>query len=207
MASSVIANGIKVSNGLNTEGTSDTTKDVGSAVWWNPLIMNSGGGESAEQNVAGDPSSRTPSVTSLLEGEIHLDSDLFPTCDVPFLSVSYTVSASITSATQDLTVERVRPAPAPSTSPPVSPRSSRRFSQRLSQILSPSSVKNAILGAANDALKDLENVASTAVEIVTVKGEGDPIPVSFMPRSAPKKVDLSIVKEVEYSGVVVAGFV
>ncbi|KAJ2930876.1 hypothetical protein H1R20_g6213, partial [Candolleomyces eurysporus] len=186
MASSVIANGIKVSNGLNTEGTSDTTKDVGSAVWWNPLIMSSGGGESVEENVAGDPSS----LTSLLEGEIHLDSDLFPTCDVPFLSVTYNVSASITSTTQDLTVERVRPAPAPSTSPPVSP-----------------SVKNAILGAANDALKDLENVASTPVQIVTVKGEGDPIPVSFMPRSAPKKVDLSVVKEVEYSGVVVAGFV
>ncbi|KAJ2915631.1 hypothetical protein MD484_g4814, partial [Candolleomyces efflorescens] len=207
MASSVIANGIKVSNGSNAEGTSDTTREVGSAVWWNPLIM-SGAAEDAEQDAAGDASApaKTPSVTSLLEGEIHLDSDLFPTCDLPFLSASYTVSASITSTTQDLIVERVLPTTVLPPSPPVSPRSSRRFSKRLSQILSPSSVKNAI-NAANEALKNLENVASTPVQIVTVKEEGDPIPVTFMPRSAPKKVDLSIVREVEYSGVVVAGFV
>jgi hypothetical protein len=76
MASSVIANGIKVSNGSNAEGTSDTTREVGSAVWWNPLIMSGGDGEGVEQNVAGDPISCEQS-SSHLRRFILADPNLF----------------------------------------------------------------------------------------------------------------------------------
>lgn len=80
-----------------------------------------------------------------------------------------------------------------------------RFPRRLSEILSLSS---SITGAKGKgpAENDTENVAFRAVEVVTVKGDG-PIPVSFTPRSAPKRVDLSSVREIEYSGAPVAGFV
>ena len=54
----------------------DVTKQVGpSAVWWSP--RGAGSGECAD---------RTDVI--MLEGEMHLDGDLLPSCDVPFLLVS-----------------------------------------------------------------------------------------------------------------------
>ena len=118
-------------------------------------------------------------------------------------TLQYTVSVSVNSPTQELTLELVQSPGSPSSSPQVSPRSSKRFSRRLSEILS-------LTGSADGRSKrtaqdSTENTSYTVVQIVTVGGEG-PTPVSFMPRSARKKVDLSSVREIEYFGPVIAGF-
>ncbi|TEB23785.1 hypothetical protein FA13DRAFT_1402892 [Coprinellus micaceus] len=152
----------------------DETKKVGpSAVWWSP--RGAGSGEYA---------ARANVVT--LEGEMHLDGDLLPSCDVPFLLVSYTVSVDL-SQSQELLVECIQDASNGSPSPPSSP-------------VTPTSRRTSRFTRSVD-LRDKQGLSkcdvSLPVTIVTVKASG-PHPIGYMPRAVVQKPDRSEVQEVEY---------
>jgi hypothetical protein len=171
----------------------DETKKVGpSAVWWSP--RGAGSGEYA---------ARANVVT--LEGEMHLDGDLLPSCDVPFLLVSvsafdlssrltltgggtcqYTVSVDL-SQSQELLVECIQDTPNGSPSPPSSP-------------VTPTSRRTSRFTRSVD-LRDKQGLSkcdvSLPVTIVTVKASG-PHPIGYMPRAVVQKPDRSEVQEVEY---------
>ncbi|KAF5329050.1 hypothetical protein D9611_013871 [Ephemerocybe angulata] len=173
-ASSTVLNGFRTHSG---EEERERRKKIGTtAVWWRPR------GLGAQNNVV-------EAGTSLLEGELHLDPGLFPSCEVPFLSVSYVVSAYL-SDSQDLAVECLSRPEINLPSPPATPTRPKRFS--------PPSYpsQDLYLRATVDKKKA---VASLPVKICTVKGEG-PLPVHFMPRPvaiAPNKTE---VQDVEMMG-------
>ncbi|KAG2012991.1 hypothetical protein CC2G_009934 [Coprinopsis cinerea AmutBmut pab1-1] len=65
---------------------------VGEAVWWTP--------------VRGGYGDRKKGVETRLEGEIHLERDLFPSCETTFLCVQYNISIALR-ASQDFVVKNI----------------------------------------------------------------------------------------------------
>lgn len=180
------------------EDVCDESKEVGNpAVWWSPK-----GAGSAD-------CAHGPDVV-LLEGEMHLEPDLLPSCEIPFLLVSvcisdfttvcqrtdygacqYTVSVSL-SQSQELSIAATPAGSTPSSPTTPTCRRTSRFSRSAGSDAQASK-------SSTEPGASVECTASHPVTIVTVKASG-PHPIGYMPRPVVKKPDLSTVQQVEYAG-------
>ncbi|KAJ3527365.1 hypothetical protein NMY22_g9816 [Coprinellus aureogranulatus] len=158
---------LKVGQGHKSDRT-HYSEVGGSAIWWTPRSCT---------QVAGEGGTRAPAGIAgkvVLEGEIHIDIGLLPTCKVPFLVVSHNVQVTL-KGSQDLEVTRIPEGNL------IQHASSREVSGSAAPIRT-------------------QDLPSFAVSIVTAHAPESPIPTHFTPRPPRKKRDLSVVQGLQYEG-------
>lgn len=84
-------------------------EERGTAVWWTPTMPSPTTPKPHLVDSIDDANKSAASTSQLrLEGEMHLDGDLLPTFEVPFLSVSHFVEASLNDNTPDIQATPIR---------------------------------------------------------------------------------------------------
>ncbi|TEB36586.1 hypothetical protein FA13DRAFT_1726950 [Coprinellus micaceus] len=163
VAAPVNASGaVKIGQGSKA-ARSNNSEEGGTAVWWTPRA------HVARGDVKEDGFKSMSELS--LEGEVHIDVALLPTCAVPFLEVSHDLHVSL-KGSQDLDVTVI----------PEDPSGTLPSALRKPQALN----------------ADIKELPAWSVRIVTAHAPAGPVPTPFTPRPARKKKDLSVVQELQY---------